>query len=72
MSEVVRAPAKLTLNLRVVGRRADGMHTIDAEMVSLDLADELWIGASERTQLRVEGPAPVISRIRAALEEKTR
>ncbi|HVL92898.1 MAG TPA: 4-(cytidine 5'-diphospho)-2-C-methyl-D-erythritol kinase, partial [Acidimicrobiales bacterium] len=35
------APAKLTLSLRVTGRRPDGYHLIDAEMVTLDLADEL-------------------------------
>jgi 4-diphosphocytidyl-2-C-methyl-D-erythritol kinase len=35
------APAKLTLTLRVTGRRADGYHEIDAEMVSLDVADAL-------------------------------
>src|ERR1700724_3654590 len=35
------AYAKLTLSLRVVGVRTDGYHLIDAEMVSLDLADEL-------------------------------
>ena len=32
------APAKLTLGLRITGRRDDGYHLIDAEMVSLDLA----------------------------------
>jgi len=37
----VLAPAKLTLSLRITGVRADGYHLIDAEMVSLDLADEL-------------------------------
>jgi 4-diphosphocytidyl-2-C-methyl-D-erythritol kinase len=37
----VRAPAKLTLSLRVTGTRHDGYHEIDAEMVTLDLADEL-------------------------------
>jgi 4-diphosphocytidyl-2-C-methyl-D-erythritol kinase len=37
----VLAPAKLTVTLRVTGVRADGYHLIDAEMVSLDLADEL-------------------------------
>jgi 4-diphosphocytidyl-2-C-methyl-D-erythritol kinase len=37
------APAKLTRSLRVVGRRADGRHLLDAEMVALDLADELEI-----------------------------
>ena len=35
------APAKLTLSLRVTGVRDDGLHLIDAEMVTLDLADEL-------------------------------
>ena len=40
---VVFAPAKLTVSLRVTGLRADGFHLIDAEMVSLDLADELVI-----------------------------
>jgi 4-diphosphocytidyl-2-C-methyl-D-erythritol kinase len=37
----LEAPAKLTLSLRVTGVRPDGMHLIDAEMVSLDLVDEL-------------------------------
>jgi 4-diphosphocytidyl-2-C-methyl-D-erythritol kinase len=37
----VRARAKLTLSLRVTGRRADGYHLIDAEMVTIDLADTL-------------------------------
>jgi 4-diphosphocytidyl-2-C-methyl-D-erythritol kinase len=43
MSAVVIAPAKLTLSLRITGRRADGYHLIDAEMVTLDLADKLTI-----------------------------
>jgi 4-diphosphocytidyl-2-C-methyl-D-erythritol kinase len=37
----LRAPAKLTLSLRVVGRRSDGYHLLDSEMVSVDLTDEL-------------------------------
>ena len=43
-TEVLVAPAKLTLSLRMVGLRADGYHLIDAEMVALDLADELVVG----------------------------
>lgn len=41
------APSKLTLSLRVTGTRDDGYHLIDAEMVSLDLADtiELSVGS---------------------------
>ncbi len=37
------APAKLTTSLRIVGVRDDGMHLIDAEMVTLDLADTLLV-----------------------------
>jgi 4-diphosphocytidyl-2-C-methyl-D-erythritol kinase len=44
---VVRAPAKLTRRLRVVGRRSDGYHLLEAEMVTLDLADELEISAGD-------------------------
>lgn len=37
------AHAKLTLRLTVVGRRPDGYHLLSAEMVAVDLADELVI-----------------------------
>ena len=49
----VSAPAKLTLSLRVTGVRPDGYHLVDAEMVSLDLADELTF--SEGTGMAIEG-----------------
>jgi 4-diphosphocytidyl-2-C-methyl-D-erythritol kinase len=39
----IEAPAKLTLSLRITGVRDDGYHLIDAEMVTLELADELDI-----------------------------
>ncbi|HXW31978.1 MAG TPA: 4-(cytidine 5'-diphospho)-2-C-methyl-D-erythritol kinase, partial [Acidimicrobiales bacterium] len=45
------APAKLTLSLRVVDVRADGFHLLDAEMVSLDLADELEFSAGDGLEL---------------------
>jgi len=48
------APAKLTVSLRVVGVRPDGYHLLDAEMVSLDLADELTF--SDGDGLTVAGP----------------
>ena len=43
----VLAPAKLTLSLRITGVREDGYHLIDAEMVTLDFADELRIEEGE-------------------------
>ncbi|MDZ7732033.1 MAG: hypothetical protein U5R31_02035 [Acidimicrobiia bacterium] len=44
---MLRAPAKLTLTLRVTGVRDDGHHLLDAEMVSLDLADTLTVSAGD-------------------------
>lgn len=43
MTDVMQAHAKLTLSLRITGARADGLHTIDAHMVSLALHDTLTI-----------------------------
>jgi 4-diphosphocytidyl-2-C-methyl-D-erythritol kinase len=43
VSDVLAAPAKLTWTLRITGVRADGYHLIDAEMTTLDLADELVV-----------------------------
>lgn len=51
----VAAPAKLTVSLRITGVRPDGFHLIDAEMVSLDLADVLTFSAGHG--LTMEGPA---------------
>ena len=49
---VLTAPAKLTLSLRVTGVRDDGYHLIDAEMVSLDLADTLVVGPGDGIVIR--------------------
>ncbi|MCY3637416.1 MAG: 4-(cytidine 5'-diphospho)-2-C-methyl-D-erythritol kinase [bacterium] len=51
------APAKLTLSLRITGVRADGYHLIDAEMVTLDLADTLEIGSG--TGVVIEGAGDI-------------
>jgi 4-diphosphocytidyl-2-C-methyl-D-erythritol kinase len=48
---VEHAPAKLTLSLRVTGRRDDGYHLLDAEMVTLDLADTLLFGPGDGIEL---------------------
>ena len=50
----LEAPAKLNLSLAVTGRRADGFHELDSELVLLELADRLRLlpGCSG---LRVEG-----------------
>ena len=48
----MRAPAKLTLTLRIIGVRADGYHLLDAEMVTLTLADELTFAEGDRADRR--------------------
>lgn len=53
------APAKLTLSLRVTGLRDDGLHLIDAEMVTVDLCDTLSIVEGE-PGLEVIGGGPDI------------
>jgi 4-diphosphocytidyl-2-C-methyl-D-erythritol kinase len=47
------APAKLTLSLRVTGVRDDGYHLIEAEMVTLDLADTLLFGPGTGVEVEV-------------------
>ncbi len=49
------APAKLTVSLRVTGVRADGYHLVDAEMVSLDLADTLSFGPGDGLTVEAAG-----------------
>ncbi|MYG61494.1 MAG: 4-(cytidine 5'-diphospho)-2-C-methyl-D-erythritol kinase [Acidimicrobiales bacterium] len=57
------APAKLTLSLRISGTRADGYHIIDAEMVTLDLCDEIIVHPSSQPSVEIvpalaaKGPA---------------
>jgi 4-diphosphocytidyl-2-C-methyl-D-erythritol kinase len=53
----IAAHAKLTLDLRVTGVRDDGFHLIDAEMVTLDLADTVVVTACDGdSSLEVDGP----------------
>jgi 4-diphosphocytidyl-2-C-methyl-D-erythritol kinase len=48
---IVRAPAKLTVSLRVTGVRADGYHLLDAEMVTVDLADTLTFSEGDALEI---------------------
>src|SRR3546814_9293469 len=54
--DVVMAPAKLTVSLRITGVRADGYHLIDAEMVSVDLSDRLTFSDGDGLDLHGAGP----------------
>lgn len=55
MTELL-APAKLTLSLRITGVRSDGFHLLDAEMVTLSLADRLTVTPGRPIRTTASGP----------------
>lgn len=58
---VLRAPAKLTLSLRVTGVRGDGYHLLDAEMVTVDLADTVEFAPGDGLEVVQRGaPGAVV------------
>ncbi len=56
---LLNAPAKLTLSLRIVDTRDDGLHLIDAEMVTVDLFDRLELVVGEAGLSVVGGGADI-------------
>lgn len=50
------APAKINLNLRVVGRRADGYHDLESLVAFADFGDELTLAPGRETALDIAGP----------------
>jgi 4-diphosphocytidyl-2-C-methyl-D-erythritol kinase len=48
----IRAPAKINLSLRVVGRRADGYHLLDTVIVPVSLYDEIELRKARRPSER--------------------
>jgi 4-diphosphocytidyl-2-C-methyl-D-erythritol kinase len=53
---VEAAPAKLNLNLQIVGRRADGFHLLDSLVAFSDIGDVLTVEAGEDVSLVIDGP----------------
>lgn len=54
----IAAPAKLNLNLRVLGRRADGFHAVETLMVRLPgLADRIEVREADSLSLVCDDPA---------------
>src|SRR4030095_2897871 len=56
-----RAPAKLNLELAVLGKRPDGYHEVDTLLLALDLADELELVRTSAAGVRVELAGPFAS-----------
>lgn len=51
-----KAPAKVNLTLRVIGRRADGYHDIESLVAFADVGDALTFSPGGALALRVAGP----------------
>lgn len=51
------APAKINLDLIVLGRRADRFHELDSLVVFADVADRLTVSLADDLELVVTGPA---------------
>lgn len=56
MSLATRAPAKVNLSLRVIGRRADGYHELDSLVAFAGVGDELSLTPGEPADVQISGP----------------
>ena len=62
MTLVVNAPAKINLDLRILGQRSDGYHEVQTLLQTIDLSDEIRakVAPSDVLELQVR-PAGVVS-----------
>jgi 4-diphosphocytidyl-2-C-methyl-D-erythritol kinase len=62
-AQVEKAPAKINLTLRVIGRRADGYHEIESLVVFAALGDALRFVPARALTLAISGPTAAASGI---------
>ena len=51
----IAAPAKINLNLRITGRRADGYHLIDSIVIFANLTDQITITPAPKDSITISG-----------------
>lgn len=59
MTSQERAPAKVNLELRVLGLRPDGTHEVETVLQAIDLCDRVSITPAAESTLLIEGSFPV-------------
>lgn len=55
-AQAMRARAKLNLYLHVLGRRADGYHTLDSLVAFADVGDEMRVRPADDLSIALDGP----------------
>jgi len=51
-----KAPCKVNVSLRILGKRPDGFHEVDTVMVPLDLCDVLEFSPAARLEMSCDAP----------------
>ena len=55
------APAKLNLDLRIVGRRADGYHLLESIFTLIELYDHIWFSVNQTGCIKLHTPTDGIT-----------
>nr|WP_279118466.1 4-(cytidine 5'-diphospho)-2-C-methyl-D-erythritol kinase [Snodgrassella alvi] len=55
------APAKLNLDLRIVGRRADGYHLLESIFTLIELYDHIWFSLNQTSCIKLHTPTDGIT-----------
>lgn len=55
------APAKLNLDLRIVGRRADGYHLLESIFTLIELYDHIWFSLNQTGCIKLHTPTDGIT-----------